>query len=90
MTLNHTAQRTSARLRALLAANHMTHAELARKLGVAPTYITTRLNDRVEIGVGDLERFSKPLGYTAQEILAENFTLRTLAEMGDEQTDDKQ
>jgi len=75
MTTNHFAARTTARIRAILAAKKLTVTGFAKILGVDRKYVDTRINDRVELPTRDLARFSKALGYKPEELIAEDFRL---------------
>ena len=69
----------SAHIRAILAAEHITMTELARRLGKKNTYVTTRLNNIVDISATDIQLFAEQLGYTPEELISEPFTLHPIA-----------
>ena len=75
MTSNTFAERTTARLRAILGAQRITITDFAKQLGVNRTYVSTRLNDNVALSTSDLQLFSTALGYSPEEIISENFRL---------------
>lgn len=78
MTQSTLTDRISSNVRAVLAANHITMTDLAKRIGKRSTYVITRLNGIVEISTNDLQAFATELGYTPEELVSEPFTLHPI------------
>lgn len=69
-------RRTAARLRAIINAQRVNLNDMADKTGTTRGYIDVRLRLLTPINLTDLKSFGNYLGYTPDELLADDFTLR--------------
>lgn len=67
--------RTATRLRAIIGAQRINLTRMAEQTGKTRGYIDTRLRCITPLTMDDLDLFSDYLGYTPDELIAEQFIL---------------
>ena len=75
MHTNSLAVEVAARVRAVIAAQGLTRAEVSESLGISKYALTQRLTGKVGFTLSDLDRFASLTGYKADDFLADTFAI---------------
>lgn len=70
-------EKAAARIRAVMAAEKISVSDYAARTNQSVDVVSSRINGRVELSLGDIETFAKLTGYKPSDFLSEQFILNT-------------